>query len=287
MSTTADTRWHPTEEHFALLAAVLDMADEGHLSELEAVVYGLGYCPGTWGVLQHLTSAAGLARFWHHSEGGAELVGELALHLLKREWGMSEWEELAGHIALRLELPLCHREGLSLALSLIAVLSLETLEDMREEPAGAPSYCTACREWGGLVHTAGPETELCPECLALHEAAEVELCPACLEVIAAGEGFLCPECLADVEAEEKAGTITDLRPTMPAELAELVTRKLEELGLIIETEPEPGGVVRVVSVEYRADRHADEVTVPWEIKPYVDAVLSAIGAPPIDLGEVG
>lgn len=257
MSTTADTRWHPTEEHFALLAAVLDLADEGHLSELEAVVYGLGYCPGTWGVLQHLTSAAGLARFWHHSEGGAELVGELVLHLLEREWEMWEWEELSGHIALRLDLPLCHREGLSLALPLIAVLSLETLEDMREEPSAGP-------EGDGLE----------------------ELCPLCLALIEAGEGFLCPECMADVEAEE-AGTVTDLRPTMPAELAERVTRKLEEFGLMIETEPEPGGVVRVVSVEYRADLHADEVTVPKEIKPYIDAVLSAIGAPPIDLGEVG
>jgi hypothetical protein len=55
------------------------------------------------------------------------------------------------------------------------------------EATAGLSWCTACSEWGGRVLTAGPEVELCPECLALMEA---------------GEGFLCPECLADVEAGE-------------------------------------------------------------------------------------
>jgi hypothetical protein len=204
MSTTADTvnYSHPTEGELALLAAVLDWGDEVLLAELAAVTHSLGACGGVWFALQHLNNAEGLARMWHHTETGAELVSELVWHLSEREWAEFELEELRGYVAhrreLALEAALDRRQECDEALELMGLL---VTTEALEATAGL-SWCTACSEWGGRVLTTGPEVELCPECLTLHKAAEVELCPECLALMEAGEGFLCPECLADVEAGE-------------------------------------------------------------------------------------
>jgi hypothetical protein len=186
MSTTADTvnYSHPTEGELALLAAVLDWGDEVLLAELAAVTHSLGACGGVWFALQHLNNAEGLARMWHHTETGAELVSELVWHLSEREWAEFELEELRGYVAHRRE------------------LALEAALDRRQECDEALELMGLLVTTEALEATTGPEVELCPECLTLHKAAEVELCPECLALMEAGEGFLCPECLADVEAGE-------------------------------------------------------------------------------------